>query len=644
MKIYIDHPTRPGNKIFLLFDSVHVFKNIFNNLLNRKEFFCPPFEGESLSAKMVHVKQLYALELEQGVRFAYKLTDQVLNPQSIERTKVKLADSFFHDSTINGLHQLDKHGQWKETAAFLSLIRRWWNCVNVQGRWKSVHKRDERCAPITAVDRRQIDFLNEFEQWLGKWEDAIKAEVKSIRDAKKQKQKEYEPQQITDLKVELKKCGLSDGGNEQDLRDRLMSFLSEHPDNYLNQPWDHILGSPPQRSHVQEWIAFQKKKWEHQRKHKMISRFKSLSVSPPDMEVEQPEEPGIELTEEELTAQVAAEVEADVAASIAIANNQRGKVFPIGLTTETFLAARQTSKGLAELAEYLLDEKLLDYVLLGKVNSDKIEKRYGWYREIAGACYHISVRQVLEGEKKIRVRCLVKFNRLSMAEIGEIFKVTDSSRIDEETTVLLSMLPTEQVLENPLDDGEEGIVFYIAGYISRSILKRKNIHGHKCDSCIKMLTGDKELSEVEFLEDHGDSALQKAKEDFLKSIDRGGLVEPSELVYLVCTHALQLRDVLFKGGELQNTLLQTSCPQSVFVRVLINMIENKPEASVLFDQQCEKEHKFKDLIPTIAAKFFNCLSKNFAAKVNDEIHASKSVPQVMGQKSQKKLRIHLRGR
>lgn len=38
LRTSICHPLDVSRKIFLLFDSVHAFKNIYNNLINRKEF------------------------------------------------------------------------------------------------------------------------------------------------------------------------------------------------------------------------------------------------------------------------------------------------------------------------------------------------------------------------------------------------------------------------------------------------------------------------------------------------------------------------------------------------------------------------------------------------------------------------------
>ena len=50
-----------------------------------------------------HVISLYHRELDKSVKIAHKLSHKVLYPLPIERSKVELADRFFHESTINGL-------------------------------------------------------------------------------------------------------------------------------------------------------------------------------------------------------------------------------------------------------------------------------------------------------------------------------------------------------------------------------------------------------------------------------------------------------------------------------------------------------------------------------------------------------------
>lgn len=53
-----------------------------------------------------------------------------------------------------------------------------------------------------------------------------------------------------------------------------------------------------------------------------------------------------------------------------------------GLTKETFMAMVQTTSTLPELALYLLEKKDFSFVLLGQLQSDPLEKSFGWYRQL----------------------------------------------------------------------------------------------------------------------------------------------------------------------------------------------------------------------------------------------------------------------
>jgi len=59
-------------------------------------------------------------------------------------------------------------------------------------------------------------------------------------------------------------------------------------------------------------------------------------------------------------------------------------------------------------------------VLLGHLQSDAIESHFGWLRQLAGANYHISVRQVMEGDKKIQALSLLKFSQFTLAELSRV--------------------------------------------------------------------------------------------------------------------------------------------------------------------------------------------------------------------------------
>ena len=91
-----------------------------------------------------------------------------------------------------------------------------------------------------------------------------------------------------------------------------------------------------------------------------------------------------------------------------------------GLSEQTFHHAKVTTLNLIHVANYLLDEKHLDYVLFGKIQSDPLEGRFRNYRQLCGANYFNSVAQFVQAEKKIRLKSLVKMGYF-MKDIQNIF-------------------------------------------------------------------------------------------------------------------------------------------------------------------------------------------------------------------------------
>jgi hypothetical protein len=104
-----------------------------------------------------------------------------------------------------------------------------------------------------------------------------------------------------------------------------------------------------------------------------------------------------------------------------------------GLTKETFLALRQTCLSLRDCAIHLLTQCGFNYVLLGRLQSDGIESRFGWFRQLSGANYYVSMRQVIESDRKIRALSLTKFSGYTLAEIDEAIETRESSSAAHET-------------------------------------------------------------------------------------------------------------------------------------------------------------------------------------------------------------------
>ncbi len=166
-KMCVENPCLPGKPLFLVFDSVHDFKNIYNNFQTRRTFVFPSLEqdGKKLTAQFNHLEELYKLELLKPAKMAYKLNDRVLHPSSLEKTNVQLADSLFHDSTIAALdHYSRDHLEWRQTATFLKIVREWWNRVNVKTPTLGIQMRDDTRKPIYSMD--DTKFLVSFSSWL----------------------------------------------------------------------------------------------------------------------------------------------------------------------------------------------------------------------------------------------------------------------------------------------------------------------------------------------------------------------------------------------------------------------------------------------------------------------------------------------
>ena len=102
-------------------------------------------------------------------------------------------------------------------------------------------------------------------------------------------------------------------------------------------------------------------------------------------------------------------------------------------------------------------------------------------------------------------------------------------------------------------DHEEGILFYIAGFLSRAEVKRL-----KCDSCLSMFVKSKSPPDIVY------ENLDSSKSAFLDQVNRGGLFTPTDIVYISVLHARQLYKKIFDKGEIQKKLLSMKNPRDTF--------------------------------------------------------------------------------
>ena len=143
-----------------------------------------------------------------------------------------------------------------------------------------------------------------------------------------------------------------------------------------------------------------------------------------------------------------------------------------GLSDQTFQAAIQTAQTVPPMITHLFDTKNLDYVLTGHIQSDYLESRFGWYRQLCAANYYNPVLQFLQCEKTIRVRSLVKMG-FNLSEIKKIFESAPkniSHEVDQNITSLLNVIG-KYLFEDTSTSSDHAIVYYISGYIARNLIK-----------------------------------------------------------------------------------------------------------------------------------------------------------------------------
>ena len=113
-----------------------------------------------------------------------------------------------------------------------------------------------------------------------------------------------------------------------------------------------------------------------------------------------------------------------------------------GLTDQTFLACIQTMTAIPDLAQYLHQKLQLSYILPGKFTPHPIEGRFGWYCQANDENFYMSIKQLIEAEKKIRTLSLYQWQGIQRA-----------SSLNAQSHVVL---PSGKYLDDTHDETDSG--------------------------------------------------------------------------------------------------------------------------------------------------------------------------------------------
>lgn len=268
-----------------------------------------------------------------------------------------------------------------------------------------------------------------------------------------------------------------------------------------------------------------------------------------------------------------------------------------GLSSETFLALKHTCQAVVDLSENLLLHHDFQYILTGTFLSDPIEKRFGWYRQLSGGNYYISVNQVLENEKKIRIISLLKFSHITASDISVRFSTETDIPSDESLDMIYECVRDLEI-DDVVDNADLNIIMYVAGYVARSVERNK-----KCIHCSSMLCTSDRLPTPSFLENLGES------DAFFNIVNRGGLTKPSDCVFSFLTVCFAVFQVLCKD-DLHHRLLLMTNVQFCFIEIVMRKIRDCEYFSSI-NPHLECGHSLNDLLRLLSRQFFNCMGKNW---------------------------------
>ncbi len=208
---------------------------------------------------------------------------------------------------------------------------------------------------------------------------------------------------------------------------------------------------------------------------------------------------------------------------------------------ETFAAWIITLNGLAGLAAHLIENHAFSYVLLGKLQSDPLEGRFGMYRQLNGASFFVSVHQVLQAEKKIRVLNQMQLNTVYAAFDPQ--SSTNASNIDSSTsnvnpvdvTWLCGQLQLPDGLDWELSETDENLIFFTASCIGHSVGRVR-----KCTDCKALLVEGDVNDELHANLQKLVTALHGGICDNVKHlfelVDCGGLAKPTPFNFAISSY------------------------------------------------------------------------------------------------------------
>lgn len=165
----------------------------------------------------------------------------------------------------------------------------------------------------------------------------------------------------------------------------------------------------------------------------------------------------------------------------------------------------------------------MKYVLTGKFQTDCLEFRFSQYRQLSGANYHVSVQEIKESEKKLKIISMLHMLSASRGKIliqGFLLKTDEVTDTGDVTAVVTQFLPALDLCDDSeLSQSETQPLVFVAGYVGQKVVNKLT-----CDLCKNEVISGNDM-QCDLNDDY----------QYLSAISRGGLKWPTDFLVEVVT-------------------------------------------------------------------------------------------------------------
>ena len=197
-----------------------------------------------------------------------------------------------------------------------------------------------------------------------------------------------------------------------------------------------------------------------------------------------------------------------------------------------------------------------------------------------------------------------------LKNIQAIFEESNNTTVlRNDVSNLVDAIP-ENCFDQSLDDADQAIVYSLSGYAAKNIIKSVQ----SCQDCINLLSPGKAAMNPVFesrVESNEDEI--EAKEEFLRLITRGGLIKPSDALFIVCCHSWLLYHKIINSDTSKNLLLASNNSRATFIEVFIQKLDHNESSRKLLDIKCKKSIHLKTTSRKLLKQCLICLQKTSSA-------------------------------